>query len=80
MSLHGYSVDKTERGYAVFQGRKQVSGSVGYRWLAEEQRDKLIRQGKGRDRSCMTCGKTFRSEGRHNRMCDGCRKSARSIA
>ena len=27
-----------------------------------------------RDRSCMSCGRTFRSEGPHNRLCGKCRR------
>ena len=30
-----------------------------------------------RQRACLTCGAAFLSEGAHNRMCGGCRASAR---
>lgn len=29
------------------------------------------------DRDCITCGKTFSSEGPHNRLCDPCRISTK---
>jgi len=79
MSQHGYSIKVNGSGYAVFDGEERVSGTVGSHWLAEDHLDKLIRQGQMQDRACLTCGEVFPSEGKHNRMCDGCREKSRDM-
>lgn len=45
-------------------------------WAAK-QVAKLPRNRQAGLRACLTCGKEFRSDGAHHRMCNACRVSAR---
>ncbi len=42
--------------------------------------EELQAPSKVRDRNCLTCGKVFRSEGPHNRMCGSCRHKSEDSA
>ncbi len=46
---------------------------------AENKRDALEQKARWKQRKCITCNKKFMSEGAHHRMCDACRKGARSF-
>lgn len=46
-------------------------------WAAREA-EKLPSNRRAKVRGCITCGKSFLSEGAHNRMCDTCRCAARA--
>jgi hypothetical protein len=59
-------------GYAVFDGRRRVSGPT-RRADAEAARDRLEREATSRVRACLCCGAPFVSEGPHNRLCTACR-------
>lgn len=45
-------------------------------WMAK-QVARLPANRQPKQRTCLTCGAAFLSEGAHNRMCGGCRASAR---
>lgn len=59
-------------GYAVFDGRRRVSGPTRLA-DAEAARDRLERKARSKDRACLCCGTRFMSEGPHNRLCARCR-------
>jgi tRNA(Ile2) C34 agmatinyltransferase TiaS len=54
------------------------TASIGYAQLedAQEHLGALMRQTQRSVRSCMSCQKTFESEGTHNRMCPQCKRRA----
>lgn len=62
--------------WAVYSGGTRVSGQLSSRMLAESALERIERARRVKTRSCLTCGQEFRSEGPHNRMCDGCRRTA----
>jgi len=74
MNLH---VEIWGIGYAVFEGRKRISGVYNCRDYALARMDKIeieYRQARhARNRPCLTCGSEFWSTGRGHRMCNGCR-------
>lgn len=74
-------VNKAQGGYAVFDGRDQITGRFANRHDALNRMDKIAakRRAKGRvkKRKCLTCPETFMSEGPHNRMCHSCRTKKR---
>jgi hypothetical protein len=45
-------------------------------WMAK-QVARLPANRQAKQRTCLTCGSAFQSEGAHNRMCGACRASAR---
>ena len=75
----GWTLDYAQgHGYFVIdpKGRK-ASGFFSRRAEAEDRRDELRRQAdlkakKGK-RPCMCCGRTFDSDGVHNRLCHPCK-------
>ncbi len=70
------------RGFAVFCGRKRVSTPSSSMSMAEQKMYALERRDKraGRiNRSCITCGESFPSDGPGNRMCKTCQANASEI-
>ena len=71
---------------AVFELRREYAGRMSIlqngdpvygpanRDHAERKLEELERAARVKVRPCMTCDTMFRSEGPHNRLCDGCRK------
>ncbi|OLF81254.1 hypothetical protein AWH62_00845 [Maricaulis sp. W15] len=78
MSTLDYTVQTAGRHqYAVFNGRgERVSGLYDCRQEAITRADSLIRKGRRSERPCLTCERSFMSDGPHNRMCDPCRRDA----
>ena len=74
MSLH---VQKTGRGYAVFDGKERVSGTFSNRDIALRAQDRMDVEAANakhaRNRPCLTCGTEFESTGPGHRMCGNCR-------
>lgn len=74
MKLH---VEKWGVGYAVFEGRKRVSGVYNCRDRAMTRLENIETEARqaahARSRPCLTCGAEFWSTGFGNRMCGGCR-------
>lgn len=70
-----YSVKRNGMGWSVFDASGvKISGEVSAHWRAVEACEKLTSQAKQKIRKCITgCGKSFRSEGPHHRMCGNCR-------
>lgn len=64
-----YHVAGLPRGFddPVFKDRKQAED-----WLTDRLPELSKRLKRG-PRACLTCKKTFISEGHHNRRCDTCR-------
>lgn len=68
--------------YRIYDAGRPITGKYSQFALAEARllniRQQRERDRKSKVRPCLTCGQTFKSEGAHNRMCDGCRSRARS--
>jgi hypothetical protein len=60
-------------GWTVLRGSTRVAGIYSQQGRAEEIMENMERRAALRDRPCFTCGDMFKSEGAHNRMCQGCR-------
>lgn len=73
-------------GYIVFDpdGNFVPDSQTPFKQQAERQRDELQRAEdrvkKRGPRPCMCCGRTFASDGIHNRMCDPCRGRVLAMA
>lgn len=85
--MSGFRVQHVQDGkrskWAVFLSGRQVSKLMSSQYLAEAALDRLEREarhGKPRIRPCLGCGRDFRSEGKHNRLCKGCRARSQSVA
>ncbi|MFN3953247.1 MAG: hypothetical protein ACK4LQ_02260 [Pararhodobacter sp.] len=67
------------RGWAVFDGRDRLSGTIGNLALAEETLEQIDRRrrAEANPRPCLCCNRIFPSEGPHNRLCDTCNRHAR---
>lgn len=76
--LGPYKVARYGDSYAVFKGAERVSAQLG-KLQAEGQALRLARAAKRTKRPCITCGTTFESEGKHNRMCKFCRGHASAL-
>lgn len=79
-----YKVERRADGWVVLDPRgTPCSAPFGQKRFAEDWRDAAQREANRRakcgPRPCLRCGQTFKSEGIHNRMCDGCRAAARSL-
>ncbi len=57
----------------VLKDGETVLGPLSSQFHADSARERLERKAKQKRRKCLTCEKSFMSEGPHNRMCDGCR-------
>ena len=67
------SVERWGTGYAVFDGRKRVSGVHSAPENALARMDSMAREGEARERPCLRCGETMISTHAGHRMCDRCR-------
>ena len=79
MNAAVFTVERYGAGWAVHKDGEKVYGAVHAKWRAEEQREKLERDARKKERSCMTCRQPFMSEGPHNRMCGTCRQRSQEI-
>jgi len=78
-----YQVKRCGSGYAVFdEFNTRLTGTLCFN-DAEARLDTLRRQERDRLRvksiACLCCGKTFESQGIHNRMCEYCRKKTEGL-
>ena len=65
--------------YRVFDGSDAVSAICGTYQFAEMLIDRIEKERLERSfvtRTCMCCKAQFQSEGRHNRLCNDCRKTS----
>lgn len=81
---HRFSIKQILGGYFVVDpDGAHASGLINFRPQAEQLRDRLQRQAddkaKRGPRPCMCCGKTFASEGIHNRLCDSCSRGSAGL-
>ena len=53
---------------------ERVTAFQSHKVLAEIDRDRLVAETGRKARPCLCCGSAFDSEGRHNRLCDRCRR------
>lgn len=60
----------------VFAPNGRTIGDSGTWYEAAGLADRHEKNARSRERPCICCGETFRSEGPHNRMCYRCRSSA----
>ncbi len=72
----GLAVKKKGGTWAVFDGEHVVSGGYANRDRAMTRLEAIAEARRYRTRPCLTCGQSFKSEGAHNRMCNGCRAAA----
>lgn len=63
-------------GWAVYRGAERVTRIFSCEYTAAGAATRLERQSRQRDRACLCCGETFRSDGPHNRLCTTCRRLA----
>ncbi|WP_375257485.1 hypothetical protein [Citreimonas sp.] len=73
-----FRVGKVGQYWAVFRGANQVTPTFVRHEEAEDRKQRLARRAASKTRPCITCTALFRSEGKHNRMCPGCRTRAAS--
>lgn len=66
-------VERWGLGYAVFDGRKRISGVHSTRESALTRRDAIEGKSGGRERPCLRCGKKMVSSHAGHRMCGKCR-------
>lgn len=67
--------DGPRRRWAVYKGHKQVSRMFANQMAADRmavRMEREARHGKPQERPCLCCGRVFRSDGRHNRLCAVC--------
>ena len=87
MSAKHFGTRREYRVQSVSRSRCVVVDQEGRRYgcptsraLAQERVEVLQRRDErarnARDRPCLCCGRTFRSEGIHNRLCTPCRAGA----
>jgi len=62
------------RSWAIYDGDKRISGFFGNFQLAADSAAVKEKKRRLRDRACLCCCATFKSEGSHNRLCDRCRR------
>jgi len=66
--------------FAVIGGKEfMVSQWFRYKHQVDRAKDRVEKQARMKDRPCITCGRTFTSEGPHNRMCNECRLEKSSM-
>lgn len=74
-----FTVQRVTGGYVVLRPNGHRETNLIKHWPAADQVRRALQKAedaksKRGPRPCMCCGDTFRSEGKHNRMCDKCRK------
>ncbi len=75
-----FEVMRFRQGWAVLNRttKERESGFYSGRPLAEVRCDAMNREEalrrRRKTRACLCCGRSFLSEGNHNRMCDRCRR------
>ena len=71
-----FDVRPSRDGWQAFCDGRPLGQPVADRKWAEAQIERQKRKQKLTERSCLTCSKTFASEGPHNRMCSPCRNDS----
>ena len=73
----GLHVVRSRRGafWVTDAAGERVSQAYGDRVRAEAALARLQHAAQQQDRTCITCRRSFRSDGPHNRMCQRCRAS-----
>ena len=66
-------VERWGMGYAVFDGRKRLSGVHKTRESALTRMENMARESEGRVRPCLRCGDKMVSTHAGHRMCGKCR-------
>lgn len=75
---HRYTIAMSRGRWFVFDRNAEVAGPFVSRKAAQSAcNHKRSSDGKV-TRKCMTCWRSFKSEGIHNRMCDRCRSKGSS--
>jgi recombinational DNA repair protein RecR len=64
----------------VFDGAERVSSVWWDVQNAEDRMERMLREAARVTRPCITCGRAFKSDGAHNRMCNPCRQTHRDTA
>ena len=67
------TVMRKDYAYAGYRNGERVTRHYAHEHEALFAVERLNRSEKVTDRDCMCCGKTFKSEGVHNRLCNLCR-------
>jgi len=71
--MSGLYVEGNWNSYAVYRKEVRVSKFHPDESRALDCMDRMNKEERSRDRNCMCCRTVFRSEGNHNRLCNGCR-------